>query len=236
MDTHVPQPDAFLKEQERRRQKRLAIRFYDITAWSLPLAFDVEVVASATAICRPVVPFAIDAAGPRRGAARAGARRLPAAVGQRHGGAVADALRQGLKVRTVGLGFTLAGRKYGGGTALLRASDNPADLPAALGALAAATAIDAVPIDSAFVEQGTSLGSNDVATLKAPRVLLLWDTPTQSSSAGWARYVLERRFGQPVTAVRGSSFGRADLERFDVVVLPAGSYGSVIGGETRCAG
>ena len=47
-------------------------------------------------------------------------------------------------------------------------------------------------------------------------MLLAWDTPTQSLSAGWTRYTLERRFGQRVTAVRVASLARADLADFDV--------------------
>ena len=231
MDTHVPQPDAFIKEQERRRQRRLGDQIYDITAWSLPLAFDVEVVtvAAPTGVAStPVTAADAAVAPPDLPAARVG-YLVPWGSGT--AAAVAAALRQGLKVRSVDLPFTLGGRKYAGGTALFRVSDNPAGLPAALTAIARTHGVEVVPIDSAFVEQGTSLGSNDVATLKAPRVLLLWDTPTQSSSAGWARYVLERRFGQPVTAVRASTLARVPLERFDVLVLPAGNYGNVIAGD-----
>jgi hypothetical protein len=69
--------------------------------------------------------------------------------------------------------------------------------------------------------------------LKTPRVLLAWDAPTQGLSAGWARFVLERRFGQPVTAVRVSSLGRIDLMRFDVFILPSGSYASITGEPLR---
>ena len=58
---------------------------------------------------------------------------------------------------------------------------------------------EVVPIDSAYVESGTSLGSPENGFIKAPRVLLAWDTPTSTLSAGWTRYVLERRFGQAVT-------------------------------------
>jgi hypothetical protein len=236
MDPHVPQPEAFVKEQERRRQKRLGDQIYDITAWSLPLAFDVEVVPVASPVqaqTRPLTLAEVERVGQAPAQPLAPARvgyLLPWGSGT--AALATDALRQGLKVRTVGLGFTLGGRKYPAGTALIRTSENPADLPARLGALASAHGVEAVPIDSAFVEQGTSLGSNDVAALKAPRVLLLWDVPTQSTSAGWTRFVLERRMGQALTAVRGSSFGRADLERFDVVVLPAGNYTSVLGGDT----
>jgi len=58
---------------------------------------------------------------------------------------------------------------------------------------------------------------------------MVWDTPTVSTSAGWARYVLERRFNQPVTIVRAASLGRASFADFDVVVLPSGNYAGVIG-------
>jgi hypothetical protein len=60
--------------------------------------------------------------------------------------------------------------------------------------------------------------------------MMLWDAPTQSLSAGWARFSLERRFKQPVTIVRGNSFGRARLADYDVIILPAGNYGSVLNG------
>ena len=47
------QPEAFIKEQERRREKRLGDQIYDVTAWSLPLAFDVEVVTRRSPDRRP---------------------------------------------------------------------------------------------------------------------------------------------------------------------------------------
>ena len=60
-------------------------------------------------------------------------------------------------------------------------------------------------------------------------MLLAWDAPTQTQSAGWARYVLERRFGVPVTAVRVGSIERIDLDDFDVIVLPSGTYAPLAG-------
>jgi hypothetical protein len=38
------------------------------------------------------------------------------------------------------------------------------------------------------------------------------------------RYVIERRFGQPVTAIRASTLANVDLRRFDVLALPSGTY------------
>jgi putative intracellular protease/amidase len=71
------------------------------------------------------------------------------------------------------------------------------------------------------------LGSNRVRALKPARVVLAWDQPTRSLSAGWARYVLERRYGQPVTAIRAGTLTRATLSDYDVIVLPSGNYSDV---------
>jgi Zinc carboxypeptidase len=239
MEPHIAQPDAFVKEQDRRRKKRLDEQIYDVTAWSLPLAFDVEVLRAdrPTGVkTMPVIaaelPWALTATG------GVNVANLPAAKvgyllpwGSGTATTIIEALRAGLRVRSADLPFTLGGRQYPGGTAIVRVAENPADTGARLGAIAAKHGVEVVSIDSAFVEQGISLGSGDVSFLKLPRVLLAWDTPTQSLSAGWARFVLERRFGQPVTTVRTGSLGRVDLRRYDVLVLPSGTYAAAIGGD-----
>jgi hypothetical protein len=240
MEPHIPQPDAFVKEQDRRRKKRLDEQIYDVTAWSLPLAFDVEVLRAdrltgvkTSPVIAAELPWALTPTGGINIA------NLPAAKvgyllpwGSGTATTIIEALRSGLRVRSADLPFTLGGRQYPGGTAIVRIAENPADTGARLGAIAAKHGVEVVPIDSAFVEQGISLGSGDVSFLKLPRVLLAWDTPTQSLSAGWARFVLERRFGQPVTTVRTGSLGRVDLPKYDVLVLPSGNYAAGIGGDT----
>jgi hypothetical protein len=290
MEARIEQPSAFVEEQDRRRKKRLDEQIYDVTAWSLPLAFDVEVIAAdrATGVKTTAVPAtdlswtllpgapsspggaspaatttmttttapttltmpttsttstttnghadgasapAAGAATPALAAARAPRVGYVLPWGSETATAVLDGLRQGLRIRTADLPFTLNGRTFAAGAAIVRTSENGSDLPARITALAATYGVEAVPIDSGFVEHGISLGSNSVAALKLPRVLMAWDAPTQGLSAGWARYVLERRFGQPVTAVRVNSLGRADLTRYDVIVLPSGNYTAALGGE-----
>ena len=251
-----------IRDRDRRRKKRLNDQIYDITAWSLPLAFDVDVVTvgsvstvKTTAVSADEIPWTLKNEAPRdaatstretasSGGGGGGVAAAPAALpaakvgylvpwGSGSAAFVIEALREGIRVRTSNLPFTLQGRAYAGGTAIVRSSDNGADLAAKLGALAAKHGVEVVATDTAFVESGVSLGSNDVVPLKAPRVLLAWDTPSQSLSAGWARFVLERRFGQPVTAVKVSSLARIDLTRFDVFILPSGTYNGISGEPLR---
>jgi hypothetical protein len=228
LDAHTAQDEAFVKEQDRRRRMRLGDEIYDITAWSLPLAYDLEIVTSASAIGVRATPVTAHAAG-------SSAALPPARVGyllpwgSATAAAVADALRAGIRIRHAGRPLTLAGRRFPVGTAIVRVSDNGRDLAAKLGPILARHEVSAVAVDSGYQDSGISLGSGSVEALKAPRVLLAWDEPAQAQSAGWARFVLERRFGIPVTAVRLSSISRVGLHDFDVIVLPSGTYAPLAG-------
>jgi uncharacterized membrane protein YgcG len=223
LDPHTAQDEAFLKEQDRRRRLRLGDEIYDITAWSLPLVFDVEIVTSSSSIgvrtttvtARPVVRM------PPLPQARVG-YLLPWSSAA--AAAAAEALRAGIRIRHAGRPFTIAGRRYPIGTAIVRVAENGADLAAQLGAIVAKHEAEAIPIDSGYQDEGISIGSATVVAMKAPRVLLAWDMPTAAQSAGWARYVLERRFGIPVTVVRVASIARVNLHDFDAIVLPSGTY------------
>jgi hypothetical protein len=226
LDPRVAMDEAFIREQERRRKKRLPDQIYDVTAWSLPLLFDVECEGVGVTPAGDTRPLA---AGETSGAPLAPARvawLLPWGSGT--AAAVAEALASGLKVRVAEEGFRLGGRTWPAGTAIVRVSDNAEDAARTLGRIAAHHGVLPAPVDTGFVEEGTSLGSDRVHLVPKPRVALLWDWPTASTSAGWARWVLERRFGQSVTVVRSRSLRRLDLARFGVLVMPSGDYADTL--------
>ena len=231
LDDHVPMDEAFVERQIERRSRRQPDEIYDLTAWSQSLLWDVEVISTD----RPT-----GAAGPSLAVNREVATGpLPEALvgylipwGVAGASTVVEALREGIRVRAAGGAFTLDGRDYGVGTAIVRASENGADLRETLGRIAAEHAAEVVPVDDSYVRQGMSLGSSRVRALREPRVLLVYDAPGQTYSVGWARYVLERRYGQRTTVVRASSLGRVTLSDYDVVVFPSGNYGGVVGSGT----
>lgn len=231
LDQNAPMNDEFIKRQEERRRRRQPDQIYDTTAWNQALLYDVECLAATTAVSAKASPVTAESL-------KAVAATLPDAVvgyalpwGATSAAAVIEALQSGLRARFLAASFTLGGRKFERGTAFFRNSDNGADLKTKLAAIAAKHSAEVVKLDSAFVSEGVSLGSNQVVTLKSPKVLLAWDAPTSSLSAGWSRFVLERRYGQSVTAVRTASLGRIDLRRYDVLILPSGNYSAALGGE-----
>ena len=223
LDVDISMPDDYLELQLERREKNYPAQVYDISAWSLPLMYDVDAVAVDTlpdvATSEPRAPDVTTLAAARV------AYLLPWNVTNAR--AVAEALQQGLRVRVANEPFVLDGRRYGVGTAIVRVPDHDDDLGERLGAIVARHGGEAVAANTGFVDAGISLGSNQVRPLKAPRVLLAWDTPTDSYSAGWTRYVLERHFGQPASIVRVASLPKLSFYDFDVIVLPAGDYSAI---------
>lgn len=266
LEQQVDMDSAFVRLQRERRARRLPDQIYDITAWNLPLMWNVPVVTLTGALpargevvsgelfapafaAHPRIPRAsagVSAAattdtGGLGAAASARASRASTTLPQARVGyllpwntaaaaTLVELQRAGLRVHAAGGPMGVAGRRYEVGTLFVRNADLEAS--GARDALATAGArhgAEIIPVQDAFVDEGgISLGSNQMRALPGRRVVLLWDEPTSSQSAGWARWVLEQRYGQRVTAVRARSFGRLDLGEVGVVIMPEGNYGGVI--------
>lgn len=229
LDRHTPMDADFVQRQLQRRANRERDEIYDVTAWSLPLLWDVELIASDRPTGAAVIPLN-DTRQLRD------AMSLPDAQvgylipwGAAAAATVAEALRAGIAVRSAGGDFVLDGRHFGVGTAIVRTSDNGPNLGRRLALIAAKHGAEVVAVDDSYIREGTSLGSGRARALREPRVLLVYDQPGSTYSVGWARYVLERRYGQRTTAIRAASLGRAVLSDYDVIVFPSGNYGGVVG-------
>ncbi len=228
LDPHVAMDEEFIRRQVERRSRRESDEIYDLTAWSQSLLWDVEAIP----VARPTggVGEPLEAEGAPLALTVPEARvgyLLP--WGTNTAAAVVEVLREGIRVRSAGGAFTLGGRRYGIGTAFIRTSENGADLRERLARIAGAHGAEVVAVDDSYVTDGVSLGSARSRALREPRVLLVYDEPSEVSSAGWTRYVLERRYGQRTTIVRASSLGAATLAEHDVIVFPSGNYADVVG-------
>ena len=147
-DLLVPQvsmDDKFLSEEERRRKLRQRSEIYDVTAWSVPLQFNVECVAS-----NAPIQGAMEAVKP--GVAPAGKVEAKASVAYlapwgtaASARLLAGALRAGLRVLSTDKKFTLNGRVYPDGTLIVMVQDNPPNLFETLEKLAASTGAEIVP-------------------------------------------------------------------------------------------
>ncbi|MBZ5580972.1 MAG: peptidase M14 [Acidobacteriia bacterium] len=231
LDPDVPMDEQFVKEEEARRKLRKRSEIYDVTAWSLPLLFNVEAVAAGSvpqgsfAMAQPglIVP------GEVHGTKAAVAWLVPWGS-QGAGRLLAAALRDDLKVFSSDKPFTQSATKFPSGTLIFKVAGNPADLGTRLARLAREAGVDVYATDSGWVDEGVNFGSRYVVPIRKPTVAMGWDTPASSGSAGAARFVLERQYGYPVTVVRSSQLASGDLSKFQVLILPeGGAYAQNLG-------
>jgi hypothetical protein len=228
LDRHTPMDADFVQRQLERRANRQRDQIYDVTAWSLPLLWDVELITADR-------PTGAEVISMNNTIMLRDVVNLPAATvgyllpwGTNAAAAVAELLREGVRVRSAGGDFVLDGRSFRVGTAIVRTGENGPNLARRLGSIALKHNAEVVPVNDSYIREGTSLGSGSTRALREPRVLLVYDAPGSTNSVGWARFVLERRYGQRTTAIRASSLGRAILTDYDVVVFPSGNYASAV--------
>ncbi|HJT88324.1 MAG TPA: M14 family metallopeptidase, partial [Bryobacteraceae bacterium] len=230
LDPQTPLDSSFLAAEEARRQARQRSEISDVTAWSLPLLFNVEAVASNTMAAgrfEPVQPERIRA-GEVHGAATV-AWVAPWGT-EAAGRLLAAALRRDLKIYSSDRPFTQDGRNFPAGTLLFKVKDNPPDLGEILAGLARQTGADLYGSDTGWVDDGVNFGSRSVVPIRKPAIALAWDAPADASAAGAARFVLERQYGYPVTLVRIAQLSAGDLSKFQVLILPpGGDYAAALG-------
>ncbi len=229
LDKKVEMEPDFLKEQERRRKKKLGDEIYDVTAWSLPLLYGVEAIP-VTSVPGGSTPFTGARPKPAAPAKAQVAYFVPWGT-QAAGQFLTAALRAGVKIHTLDKAFVQNGRAFDRGTLAVKVKENPENVHDLV--LKAQGYAEIVASDSAWVESGINLGSRSSFVMKKPAIALAWDRPVAANSAGAVKWMLERQYGYPVTAVRMTSLAGADLSKFDVLILPIKEWvangGTVIG-------
>jgi len=228
MESENEMPSAFLDQQRRRLEANRETEFYDVTAWSLPLAYNLEawrLEGEAAGLETPAPPeTAIGGVGgvgvlvPPQGL-----------VGYRF---AAELLRRGIRPRLTLDDFRIGGADYPAGTLFIPRLGQPEGLDAQLGeAIASAGIRGAQSVASSYTETGPSLGSDGVAVVKVPEVGILSGDGVGVTSFGSLWHLLDQLVGLDHTRLDTAHLGRIDLTDFDVLVLPDGRYGEALDGE-----
>jgi hypothetical protein len=234
MDPDVPLAEEFIADQEGRRGRNLADQIYDVTAWSMPLMMNVQTDSCNRSVNTPVVAASEQRVQPGSVTGEDGSVGYLVPWGTAPAiRLLANALRQGLAVKSNDKPFTHLGTRYPSGTLIIDAADNPANLSTIITELATSTGAEVVGVDDSWVTDGPNFGSGNVVRFTRPNVAMAWDRPTSSLVAGNTRFVIERQFDYPVTPIRTARIASSDLSLYQVLILPAtgrgGDYASVLG-------
>jgi hypothetical protein len=238
MEPEANLDSAFITEELERRRTGMPDRFYDITAWSLPMAFGVRAWTSRSAPAggQPLAAMTPAAGSVVGGRGAHGYAFAPGSeVSLR---LLASLFRDSVRVYFAPRAFRVANGDFPSGAFVVRAAANAPTVHETITRAAAASGAHVVALSSAMVQSGTDLGSNSVFPLTAPRVGILGGPPVQGNSFGFSWYVMEQRLGYPVTLVDADLAGGAGMSQLDVLVVPsAGGMANALGenGQRRLA-
>ncbi|MEP4676533.1 MAG: hypothetical protein ABJZ99_01260, partial [Lentilitoribacter sp.] len=218
---------AFIKEQERRRARLLRDEIYDVTAWSLPLMFNVDTDTCGKAVSAKTIQLnATDKLVGSVANLDADVAYLVPWGDMASVHFLTQALQQGLIVKSADKAFVLDSKQaFPAGSLIVETRRNGEDLAAKVQQIAADTGAVVTGVDSSWVINGPSFGSGDVVDMPALNIAMAWDEPVSSLSAGNSRFVIEQQLNYPVTAIRTDKLGSGNLAHYQVLILPSGRYG-----------
>lgn len=192
---------------------------YDITAWSLPFAYDVNALLSTKK-----VPFSktesVHTPNPISKDAYAYVMDYQGFASQK---VLAALLDRGMTVRTSYSDFKVDGTSFHAGASILLAAENK-NLENALAEISEEFEVDFKGVSTGFVDSGKDFGSPSVAKTKAVKVALFKGEGISSYNFGEWWYFLENDLNYPVTVLNTEYLRYYDLDNYDVLIMPDGNY------------
>nr|WP_287939947.1 M14 metallopeptidase family protein [Algoriphagus sp.] len=207
--------------------------FYDISAWTYPMAFHLDFMALNSRILNLASVTQVDknnfAQAPGKVIGEAGAYQYALEWTDYYAPKAAyQLLKAGFLVRVSNAEFSTAeGKTFGRGTLLIDKGESGMDNQAffaKLREIALGSHVDIHALTTGYTG-GANLGSTFMAPLKTPNVALLVDGGVDSGEAGEIWHLLDQRMKMPVTLLPLDAVSGANLSRYNVILMADGNYG-----------
>ena len=240
LERESPMSDSFVERQRQRLEQNLSAQFYDITAWSLPYAFNVDTWVAqrppaglrALSAATGGIVGAQGSQGARAGGSGAALGYLVPPQGIASYRLAAELQKRRIRHR-VAMGSLSGGGQQPAGTLFIPRHGNPGDVGEVLQKLLADGGLTAHAIDSSFETQGISLGSNEVEGIKPVRAGLVSGAGVDPTSFGFLWHLLDEQVRIPHDRLDLAQLAHVDLSELDVLILPSGNYEEAIGTRGR---
>lgn len=193
---------------------------YDITAWSLPYAYNIDAYAIKDGLS--LQPFT--APGVTKAIPSSNYGYLIKYNSVNSVQLLAQLLKKGIKVRYTEKPFTYNKTVYDRGTLIIIEKGNPANLSSELNNLSAGNNADIEAVSTGFMDKGPDFGSPDVKVILPPKVALITGEPTSSLGAGEIWHLFDQQLNYPITLINAVDISRINLKNYTVLIIPDGYY------------
>lgn len=244
LEQDTPQDKAFVDDNMRRfnrnqmrgkNQTKEDYGFYDITAWSLPLAFGVDAYwTEDTASVNGAAVTDEYIANAKRGSV-SGRAQTAYIIPYETDSSAALAIRlmqDGVRVAASTRTMNAGGRNWKPGTFVVRVTRNADTVHDKIARYAAEMGANVYAANTGFTEEGdTGVGGEAVPSLNAPKIAMIADDPVDQTSYGSIWWTLDR-YGIKFTPMTIGSIRSGGLKDYNVLIMPDGSvsrYNSTFG-------
>jgi hypothetical protein len=221
LDFDIRIPTSFLETEKKEILKHGGTRLYDATAWSLPLAYDVEAYYTTSLPHVGTSPYTTPS---RRTGHLSGEETTVGFAfdcsGDRSYHLLARLFERGYKVWCARKPFESAGRLFPRGSFVIRLSGNPHLDVEELRRLSEETGVDVYGAGSGWGGAHADLGGNELGLLAAPRIAIVGGYPTSSYTFGSVWHLLDNQFRMRCSTIDAARIARSDLDKYNAVVLP----------------
>jgi hypothetical protein len=244
LEQDTPQDDAFIRDEMAKFKRnemrgksavREDYRFYDITAWTMPLAFGLDAYwtedagnVNSTAVTPEylqnikigsvngraqiayIIPYETDAAG-------AMAIRL---------------LKEGFRVNCAVRTMNAGGRNWNRGTFVVRVTRNAETVHEAVNRIAKELGVNVYAVNTGYAEEGdTPVGGENVLPLTQPKIAMVADEGVDQTSFGSIWWTFDR-YGIQFTPMTLANVRGGALKNYNILIMPDGAasrYYSTLG-------
>jgi len=212
----------FLKEERREMEKYGDTRMYEVSTWSLPLAYNLEAFYTTSS-------FSVNAEPVSEVALSEGQIHNPEAqfafvidmVGEKTYQMLVKLFEEDLVVRCAEKPFTVEGKSFNAGALVLRARGNCPELSQILERLSTVIGIDVFGVTSGNSTEGSLLGAPTFRLLRKPRVAILAGNGVGYTSFGSLWYVLDQELKLPHSILQLTELADQNLDQYNVIVAPS---------------
>jgi hypothetical protein len=225
LEFDIRMPTKFLEYEREELLRNKGSKLYEVTAWSLPLGYNLECYFSEK----------LPKVGMASTADVTNAQKQPRGlVGDASNfGYVIDIVDDGsylllarlferdCKVWSAKKPFEVDGHSYPRGSLLIKRSGNPELDETELAALARGAGVDVHRVGTALATTGVDLGGGQFALLQTPRIGVVGGSTISTTGFGSLWHLIDNRLQYGMSTLDVSSVVWTDLRKYNVIVLPA---------------
>ena len=208
--------------------------FYDVSSWTLPLAFNIEYdVLTTRAYNAELLGAQVEGLKPKKGMLAPEFSEYaylfewddyyaPKALNY--------LLKQGLRAKVAQGALRTDSRAYKAGTIMVPVQNqaySADDIHQFVQTAARISGIEIYDEDSGLTSVGLDFGSRNFEALRLPRVLLVVGDGVTSYEAGEVWHLLDTRYDVEVSMIESVDIGQSDLSRYNTIIMVDGFYGRI---------